>query len=178
MSRIGKQPITIPSGVSVDVQMPVVKVSGPKGNLEHVVDSSVVVTKDDTSITCAIAEGVIDRSKFGLTRTIIANMVHGCAEGFKKNLEVNGVGYRAAVKGQEIELSLGFSHVVNHPIPDGIMIQVDGKTNAITIEGADKQLVGQVAAEIRSYRTPEPYKGKGVKYDYERIRRKAGKSAG
>lgn len=176
MSRIGKKPIDIPSGVQIDLQMPLIKVSGPKGSLEHHIDTSVIVTQDNGTLSCKLAEGITDRSKYGLTRTIIANMVFGCTQGFKKVLEVHGVGYRAAVKGKAVELNLGFSHVINHQIPDGITVNVDGKANTITVEGADKQLVGQVAAEIRSYRSPEPYKGKGVKYDTERIRRKAGKS--
>jgi len=176
MSRIGKQPIEIPPGVQVDLQLPLVKVSGPKGSLKMTIDSSVDIKQNEGQITCTLQEGAVDGSKYGLTRTMIANMVQGCAKGFEKTLEVHGVGYRASVKGKEIELSLGFSHVVNHPIPDGITVTVDGKSNKILVEGADKQLVGQVAAEIRSYRTPEPYKGKGVKYSTERVRRKAGKS--
>lgn len=177
MSRIGKKAIAIPSGVTVDLNYPVIKVSGPKGTLEHTIDKSVKVEKTEQELQCSLAEGVIDGSKFGLTRTILSNMVTGVSDGFKKLLEVNGVGYRAQLKGQVLELSLGFSHVISYNIPNGIQIQVEGKSNAISIEGADKQLVGQVAAEIRSYRSPEPYKGKGVKYDVEVIRRKAGKSA-
>lgn len=177
MSRIGKQPIEIPSDVQVDIQGVLVKVSGPKGSLEHTADDTVEVSKEDNQVVCKIKEGIEDRSKYGLTRTMISNMVEGVSKGFSRVLEVNGVGYRANVQGQSIELALGYSHTIQHPIPDGITINVDGKKNTITIEGADKQLVGQVAAKIRSYRTPEPYKGKGVKYMEERIRRKAGKSA-
>ncbi|MCB0272916.1 MAG: 50S ribosomal protein L6 [Bdellovibrionales bacterium] len=177
MSRIGKQPVTIPSGVTVEINGDLVKVSGSKGSLQYNLPELVTASVDNNEVVCTLNEKSETSSKHGLARTIISNMIKGCAEGFKKTLEVHGVGYRANVKGQELELSLGFSHIVKYPIPQGITIEVDGKTNAMTIQGADKHLVGQVAAEIRSFRKPEPYKGKGVKYDYERIRRKAGKSA-
>jgi large subunit ribosomal protein L6 len=178
MSRIGKQPIAIPNGVNVSVDNGVVKVSGPKGNLEYKTAPTVKVEVVDGQVVCSVGEKTDDKSKFGLCRSIIANMVEGCNTGFKKVLDVNGVGYRAQVQGQTLELTLGFSHNISHPIPEGIFINVEGKTNQITIEGADKQLVGQVAAEVRGYRSPEPYNGKGVKYETEVIRRKAGKSAG
>ncbi|MEZ4704275.1 MAG: 50S ribosomal protein L6 [Bdellovibrionota bacterium] len=179
MSRVGKKPITIPSGVNVSVDGSVVKVQGPKGNLSYTLEPEITLNISGSEVLCSMIheEGEEEpRSNFGLVRSIIANMIEGCANGFKKDLEINGVGYRAQVKGRELELALGFSHPVVYSIPDGIQIEVD-KQSKLTIEGPDKQLVGQVAAEIRDFRRPEPYKGKGVKYASEVIRRKAGKSA-
>ncbi|MCB0326438.1 MAG: 50S ribosomal protein L6 [Bdellovibrionales bacterium] len=178
MSRIGKQPIQIPSGVTVSVNSGVVKVQGSKGNLEYLVDERVSVEVKDSEILCAMKDESVDqsRARFGLVRSILSNMVEGCGTGFKKELQINGVGYRGQVSGRNLELALGFSHPVHYPIPDGIQIDVD-KQGKVTIEGPNKQLVGQVAAEIRDFRPPEPYKGKGVKYADEVVRRKAGKSA-
>lgn len=177
MSRIGKQPILILKGVKTQVQGGKILVEGPKGSLSMPLDPLFDLTIEGDQILLKLKEGSSDRARYGLLRSLIANMIRGCAEGFKKELEVVGVGYKAAVKGKELELSLGFSHPVTYPIPDGITISVEAKTNRITIEGADRQLVGQTAAEIRSFRKPEPYKGKGIKYAGEYIRRKVGKAA-
>ena len=179
MSRIGKNPVLIPQGVTAEAQNGELVVKGPKGELR---------LKWNPIITVKIEEGQIlvtrstdekmDRSLHGLTRSLVANMVEGVSKGFNKKLEINGVGYRANVSGKVLDLTLGFSHPVKYPIPDGIQIEMEGeKKNIISISGIDKQKVGQIAAEIREYRRPEPYKGKGIKYDYEHIRRKAGKVA-
>lgn len=178
MSRIGKKPIPLPKEVKVSLQGGELQAEGPKGKLTLRIDPSVEVNLNENEIICTIRDKTQPNSKarFGLVRSQIFNMVYGCSKGFTKELEVVGVGYRAQVKGKELELSLGFSHPVKYPIPDGINIKVD-KQNKIIVEGTDRQLVGQTAAEIRDYRHPEPYKGKGVKYAGEVIRRKAGKAA-
>jgi large subunit ribosomal protein L6 len=176
MSRIGKQPIPLLKGVKAQVQGGQIHVEGPKGKLHMPVDPSVEVEISAEQILCKIKNGG-DRARYGLFRNLLSNMVHGCAEGFRKELEVTGVGYRAAVKGKDLELALGFSHPILYKIPEGITITVEAKTSRMTIEGADRQLVGQTASEIRSYRKPEPYKGKGIKYSTEKIRRKVGKAA-
>lgn len=180
MSRIGKQPVTIPAGVKISASQDSVSVEGPKGKLVKKVDPRVRFDVSAQAVNVSLKDEFKAqsdaRASFGLFRSLVANMVKGCAEGFKRELDVTGVGYKANVKGKELELSLGYSHVINYPIPEGIKITVDKLTH-IVIEGPDKHLVGQTAAEIRSYRTPEPYKGKGVKYSDETILRKAGKSA-
>lgn len=175
MSRIGKQAVEIPQGVSVSVSENSVIVKGPKGSLERTIDTDIAVRVDGNQVICELASEDSDRSKFGLNRSLIANMVIGCSEGFKKELEIVGVGYRANVSGNVLDLSLGYSHPIKHAIPEGINIEVD-KQGKMTIEGPDKQVVGQTAAEIRGYREPEPYKGKGVRYANEKIIRKAGKA--
>lgn len=176
MSRIGKLPVAIPAGVEVKVNGQEVTVKGPKGTLAQtfrpelaiaVEDNSIVVTRPNDSKTC--------RSLHGLTRTLIHNMVVGVTEGFKKELEVNGVGYRAAKQGKDLVLNLGFSHQVIVPEIDGITIEVPSP-NAVVVSGTDKQKVGQFAAEIREKRPPEPYKGKGIRYAGEYVRRKEGKA--
>lgn len=177
MSRIGKQPIPVPSGVEVKIDGNAVSVKGPKGELSQTFsellsieleDGNVVVTRPDDSREA--------RSLHGLTRTLVANMVTGVSEGYSKNLEIVGVGYRATLKGSDLELALGFSHpVVITPEP-GITFEVPAP-NKITVSGIDKQRVGQVAADIRKWRKPEPYKGKGVRYEGEYVRRKLGKAA-
>lgn len=176
MSRIGKKTINVPSGVKVNVQGTNISVEGPKGKLTSNVSPTIEIVMNDNVIQCNFKGKEDQKNLHGITRTMITNMIQGAVEGFKKVLEVNGVGYRAAVKGQVLELALGFSHPVNYTIPQGITIAVDKQT-IITISGANKQLVGQTAAEIRDFRKPEPYKGKGVKYQTEVIKRKAGKSA-
>jgi len=180
MSRIGKQPIEIPDKVKVTLGNHQISVEGPKGKLSLSIPKDVLAEVVDHKIVCKIKESGQEthksRARYGLIRSLIANMVQGCFEGFKKELDVVGIGYRAAVKGRDLELSLGFSHIVTYPIPAGVNITVD-KLSKLIIEGADRQLVGQTAAEIRVYRRPEPYKGKGIKYSNEVIRRKAGKSA-
>jgi large subunit ribosomal protein L6 len=176
MSRIGKKIIEVPAGVKVSFASSVVSVEGAKGKLSSEISPLIELIQEGQKIECKFSGKEHERSIHGITRTLITNMIQGCAEGFKKVLEVNGVGYRAAVSGQYLDLSLGYSHPIKYTIPQGITIAVEKQT-IITISGANKQLVGQVAAEIRDLRKPEPYKGKGVKYQDEVIKRKAGKSA-
>ncbi|MCI5072954.1 50S ribosomal protein L6 [bacterium] len=175
MSRIGKKPIEILQGTVVTVSGKTVAVEGPKGKASIEAFDGVSVKVEDNQVVCALDEGHVDGSKHGLTRSLISNMIEGCSKGFQKELEIVGVGYRASVNGQTLEMTLGHSHPINYPIPMGITISVEKQTK-VTVEGVDKQLVGQVAADIRSFREPEPYKGKGVKYADERIIRKAGKA--
>ena len=175
MSRVGKRPVTIPSGVTANVEGQTVKMKGPKGQLQVVVHDDVMVKLDKGLISVDPRfETKRARSLYGTSRALIANLVEGVTKGFEKKLEINGVGYRAAIQGKSLQLSLGYSHDVNYPIPDGITITTP-KPTEIVIVGNDIQRVGQVAAEIRSYRPPEPYKGKGVKYANEFIFRKEGK---
>jgi large subunit ribosomal protein L6 len=178
MSRIGKQPITVPSGVDVTIVGAHVTVKGPKGQLEHEIIGGVTVEREGDDLVVSRADDSrSNRSLHGLQRSLINNMVVGVSEGFAKELEIVGVGYRAAAQGSDgIELALGFSHPVRVKAPDGISFEVPQPTRII-VRGHDKQLVGQVAADIRKIRKPEPYKGKGVRYAGERIVRKAGKSA-
>ena len=176
MSRIGKLPIVIPAGVDVSIDGSTVTVKGPKGELTRTVHSNMVVKKDGAVITVTRPDDTkVNRSLHGLTRTLIANMVYGVNEGFKKELEINGVGYRAAKQGKQLVMNIGYSHQVFMDEPEGITIEVPAP-NKIVVLGADKQKVGQFAAEIREKRPPEPYKGKGIKYADEVIRRKEGKA--
>jgi large subunit ribosomal protein L6 len=175
MSRIGKKPVPVPGGVTATVDGQEIKVKGPKGELSHVLVDQVIAKMGDDGIEIGMVEDNKDsRAMWGMSRTIVANLVTGVTEGFSKMLEINGVGYRAAMKGQALQLQLGFSHDVDFEIPKGIEISCP-KPTEIVVSGIDKQLVGQVAAEIRRYRPPEPYKGKGVKYAGEYILRKEGK---
>ena len=175
MSRIGKKPVPVPKGVTAAVDGKTVKVKGPKGELSVRLVDEVDASVGEDGITVTPREGAEHgRQMWGLSRTLVNNLVVGVTNGFQQKLEINGVGYRAAVQGRNLNLQLGFSHDVSYPIPVGINIVAE-KPTALTISGMDKQLVGQVAAEIRSYRPPEPYKGKGVKYAGEHIRRKEGK---
>lgn len=176
MSRIGKLPVEVPKSVKINFVDSVLTVQGPNGILSRLImpcvtlnisESSLEITRND--------ETTSSRAAHGLTRTLINNMVTGVTKGFQTNLEINGVGYRAEVKGKELVLSLGYSHPVNFPIPAGIIIDVE-KMTKLAIKGFDKELVGQTAAKIRSFRAPEPYKGKGIKYADETILRKAGKT--
>jgi large subunit ribosomal protein L6 len=178
MSRIGKQPITVPSGVDVTIAGAHVTVKGPKGQLEHEIIGGVTIEREGDDLVVSRADDSrSNRSLHGLQRSLINNMVVGVSEGFAKELEIVGVGYRAAAQGSDgIELALGFSHPVRVKAPEGITFEVPQPTRII-VRGHDKQLVGQVAADIRKIRKPEPYKGKGVRYAGERIVRKAGKSA-
>jgi large subunit ribosomal protein L6 len=178
MSRIGKQPITVPSGVEVTIDGVDVRVKGPKGQLEHRLVGDVEVARDGDALNLTRADDTrSNRSLHGLQRTLIANMVIGVSDGFSKELEIVGVGYRAQAQGANaIELSVGFSHTVRVDAPAGVTFEVPQPTR-IVVRGHDKQLVGQVAADIRKIRKPEPYKGKGIRYAGEHIRRKAGKSA-
>ena len=177
MSRIGKQPIEVPEGVTVDVGTGVVSVKGPKGELSQTVDRDMKVALDDGTLT---VERPTDRGPHralhGLTRSLLANMVEGVTNGYEKRLEIQGVGYRARLQGKALELSVGYSHPVAMPAPDGIEFEVPQQTEVI-IRGIDKQLVGETAARIRRVRPPEPYKGKGIRYAGEHVRRKVGKRA-
>ena len=177
MSRIGKAPITVPSGVEVEIQGRQVAIKGPKGELDIEVPVDITVRQDGDEILVERSDDERrNRALHGLTRSLVNNMVLGVSEGFSKELEIVGVGYRAAAKGSALELQLGFSHPVNVEAPDGITFDVPEPTRII-VSGIDKQVVGQVAADIRSHRKPEPYKGKGVRYLGEHVARKAGKAA-
>jgi large subunit ribosomal protein L6 len=176
MSRIGRLPIPIPEAVKVDVRDQTVSVQGPKGSLNLAVHPGMQVQVKDRQVLCGRpSDEKFYKALHGLTRSLIANMVAGVVKGFERKLELVGVGYRANLLGQNLSLALGYSHPVIYPVPQGIRIEVKDQTQ-ITVSGIDKQLVGAVAAKIRSFRPPEPYKGKGVKYAEERIRRKAGKT--
>ncbi len=175
MSRIGKKAIAIPSGVTVTINGQNVKAKGSKGELELTLVDDVKIEQGDDGIKVdPRSDTKRARSMWGMSRTLVANMITGVSEGFTRELEINGVGYRAQMKGKDLQLQLGFSHDVLFPVPDGIKIECE-KNTQIKISGIDKQQVGQVAAKIRSYRPPEPYKGKGVKYADEYIFRKEGK---
>lgn len=175
MSRIGKLPIKVPSGVTITVDSSRVSVKGAKGELEQAILPGVSVTQEGEEVLVTRNnDEQRNRANHGLMRSLINNMVVGVSEGFKKQLEVNGVGFRQAVAGSDLKMNLGFSHEVIFPIPQGVQITIE--QNIITVEGIDKQQVGQVAAEIRALKKPEPYKGKGIKYVDERIIRKSGKS--
>ncbi len=179
MSRIGRKPIGLPSGVTVEVKGNVVRVKGAKGELSYTCLEQVTVKQEENNI---IIERKSDdsrsRERHGLTRAIVANMVKGVSDGYDKKLEIIGVGYKAAIKGQTLQLQLGYSHPIDFTIPKGIEITQDEKNkNLLTVKGIDKQLVGQTAAQIRELRPPEPYKGKGIRYTDEFVRRKVGKAA-
>ena len=176
LSRIGKKPIPIPKGVDVTVDGLHVRVKGKLGQLERTL-KGVGIAKEGDEIVVTPADGSrTSKALHGLSRTLIANMVEGVSQGFKRELEINGVGYRAEVAGNELTLHLGFSHPVVFPMPEGIKVSVE-KQVALTLEGIDKELLGRIAAKVRSFRPPEPYKGKGIKYVDETIIRKVGKSA-
>lgn len=176
MSRIGKMPVPIPSGVTVAVEDRVVRVKGPKGELTQRLRPEISAAVEDGEVLIERAsETKADRAYHGLMRALVANMVHGVSEGFQKSLELQGVGYRAEKRGKSLVLTVGYSHQVEYPEPDGLSISTPSPT-VIVVEGADKQKVGQAAAEIRSVRPPEPYKGKGIRYQGEHVRRKAGKT--
>lgn len=177
MSRIGKMPIEVPEKVKVQLTGQLVKVTGPLGELSYTMHPRLELAQTGQVLNLKKRDAKEDLGGlYGLTRTLVANMVHGVSTGFSKQLEINGVGYRAEVKGQNLGLTLGFSHPVEHPIPKGIKIAVDKQTK-LTVSGADRELVGKVAAEIRGYRPVEPYKGKGIKYIDEVVIRKVGKAA-
>ena len=180
MSRIGKLPITIPNGVTVDVKGTHVKVKGSKGELEFTFHPRANIQLDGSTLKVVrTSEEKIDKSLHGVTRTLLSNMVEGVSKGYSKQLEIQGVGYRAQMAGSKLTLFLGFSHPIEFNAPKGIQITIDPeKKNIITVAGIDKQLVGEVAAKIREFKKPEPYKGKGIRFLGEEIRRKAGKSAG
>ena len=176
MSRIGRNPIAVPAGVEVKVDGSTVTVKGPKGTLTKTVHSNIKVELDGAVVTVTRPDDSnLNKSLHGLTRTLIANMVEGVEKGYSKELEVNGVGYRVSVQGKDLVLNIGFSHQVIMPAPEGITVEAPSP-NKIVISGPDKQMVGQFAAEVREKRPPEPYKGKGIKYADEHIRRKEGKA--
>ena len=177
MSRIGKLPIDVPSGVDVQIEPGLVRVKGPKGELSQVVSRDLQFERDDSKLVVKRPTDRKDhRALHGLTRTLVYNMVTGVTEGFEKRLEIQGVGYRAALKGNTIELALGYSHPVRVDAPQGIEFEVPLPTQ-IVVRGIDKQVVGEIAAQIRKKRPPEPYKGKGVRYAGEHVARKVGKRA-
>jgi len=177
MSRVGKQPVPIPDGVKIGIEDGIFVAEGPKGRVEESLLEGLQVEVEDGVLTVVRSNETRDlRAKHGLMRALLANAVHGVAQGFTKVLEIHGVGYRAQLQGDEIHLSLGYSHPVIFPVPAGIKVQVDEKAGKITVGGADRQQVGQVAANIRSLRKPEPYKGKGIRYSDEIVRRKVGKA--
>ena len=181
MSRIGRQPITVPSGVTVTIEPEKVTVKGPGGELSERISRDITVEqtsgeKGDQLVVSRSTDRGEHRALHGLTRTLVANMVVGVTDGFSKNLEIQGVGYRAALKGRDLELALGYSHPVEIKAPDGITFEVPQPTR-ITVRGASKQQVGEIAAQIRKQRKPEPYKGKGIRYEGEYVARKVGKRA-
>jgi large subunit ribosomal protein L6 len=179
VSRIGKAPITIPKGVEVKADREVVRVKGPRGELVSRIPAGITVSVADSQVRFARSNDEPQQRAFhGLLRSLVANSVEGVTKGFTKDLEIVGVGYKAEVKGKSVVFALGYSHPINFPIPDGISVALDAKAGKLTISGADRQKVGQTAAEIRSLRVPDPYKAKGIKYSNEIIRRKVGKAGG
>ena len=177
MSRIGNKILEIPSGVTIQINGTSINVKGSKGNLSYDAPSTIKVEQKDNKIVCSRDSEIRQiKALHGLVRSLINNMIIGVDKGFTKSLEINGVGYRAKMEGSTLVMNLGFSHPVNHPIPKDIKAEVKG--NIITLSGIDKQMVGQVAADIRDYYPPEPYKGKGIRYVGEHVRRKAGKTVG
>jgi large subunit ribosomal protein L6 len=177
MSRIGKKPIPVPEGVTVALAPGRVTVNGPKGELQQVVSSRMEIAQDEGTLTVTRpTDRGEDRAIHGLTRSLVANMVVGVTDGYEKRLEIQGVGYRAKLSGKALELSVGYSHPVSIPAPDGIEFEVPIPTQVI-VRGIDKQLVGEIASQIRRTRPPEPYKGKGIRYEGEQVKRKVGKRA-
>ncbi len=175
MSRIGKQPIPLPANVTVSVHGTVVSAEGPKGKLQQQLHPHAQVAVENGVVRVHVKNisDRHDRALWGLSRMLLANMVHGVAEGFTKVLEIHGVGYRVQVQGRNVQLHLGYSHPILFPLPDGIDAKVEG--NVLTLFGIDKQMIGETAARLRAFRKPEPYKGKGIRYQGEQVRRKAGK---
>lgn len=178
MSRVGKAPIKVQQGVKIDIRNGVVKVEGPKGKLDCKLPEGVLAEVKDGNILVTVDKNAPDngRALQGVTRTVISNMVHGTSTGFTRDLEIVGVGYRASTKGNTLSLLLGFSHPIDYELPQGVTAKVDGNTK-IVLTGHDKVLIGMVASKIRSFRPPEPYQGKGIRYKDEHIIRKAGKAA-
>jgi large subunit ribosomal protein L6 len=177
MSRLGKQPIDLPQGVKAIIENGNVRVEGPKGKLSLKLPTGVEMNLDKNRLNAVRkTDSASDRSKHGLIRTLVSNMVRGVHTGYERKLEIVGVGFRAAVKGKTLNMTLGFSHPVDFPIPENVVIRVDGNTTVV-VQSPDKALLGETAARIRSCRPPEPYQGKGIKYEGEKIRRKAGKAA-
>ncbi len=178
MSRIGKKPIPVPQGVKIALEGTTVRAEGPKGKLSQVIPSELSVSMESNVLTVArSSDHRTVRALHGLTRSLLANMVQGVKDGFERKLEIVGIGYRCQLQGKALQLALGYSHPVIFPLPDGIQAEVDRQVS-ITLRGADKALLGQTAAKLRALRKPDPYKGKGIKYADEHIRRKVGKKAG
>ena len=178
MSRIGKKPIPVPQGVKIALEDNTVKVEGPKGRLSQSIPSGLSVKMDGQILTVdRSSDHRTMRALHGLTRSLLANMVHGVKDGFERKLDIVGIGYRAQLQGKNLQLALGYSHPVIFPIPDGVQAEVERQVS-ITLKGCDKALLGQLAAKLRALRKPDPYKGKGIKYAEEHIRRKVGKKAG
>jgi large subunit ribosomal protein L6 len=180
MSRIGKQPVSIPTGVTVEIKGSEVTVKGPKGDLKKEFHPNIKIQMKDNELIVTRSNDLKEnRALHGLTRSLLANMIEGVTKGYEKQLEIVGVGYRAQASKNKITLNLGYSHPIEYTAPESIEFEMDKeKKNLITVKGLDKQIVGEVAAKVRSYRKPEPYKGKGIKYIDEQIIRKAGKAAG
>jgi large subunit ribosomal protein L6 len=179
MSRVGRMPIPVPQGTKVELRDGTFVAEGPKGRVEQALfEGYPVEVKDGVIEVQRTGEGGTERSRHGLLRALLANAVQGVSAGFTKQLDIVGVGYRAEVKGPQVQFALGYSHPVLYDIPEGIKVEIDTKANRVTITGADRQKVGQVAAEIRGLRKPDPYKGKGIKYTGEVLRRKVGKAGG
>ncbi len=177
MSRIGRKPIPVPAGVEVDIRPGTVTVKGPKGSLEERISPDITVKSEDGVLTVSRPSDRSDhRALHGLTRSLVANMVIGVTDGYERRLEIQGVGYRAALRGSDLEMQLGFSHPVNVTAPEGITFEVPAPTSVV-VKGISKQRVGETAAQIRKWRPPEPYKGKGVRYEGERVTIKVGKRA-
>lgn len=176
MSRIGKSPVQLPQGVSVKVAGSVIEVTGPKGTLKRDMFGRIEVKQEKNEVLLNLSQG-IESKYWGLYRTLVANMVEGVSKGFRTELELQGVGYRAAVSGKNLELTVGLSHGVKMVPPTGITFEVDAKSGRVAVVGADKELVGQIAAKVRNVRPPEPYHGKGIRYVGEQIAQKVGKSA-
>jgi large subunit ribosomal protein L6 len=179
MSRIGRMPISVPKGTKVEVRDGMFVAEGPKGRVEQTLFEGFPVEVKDGAVQIARSgDSGPERSRHGLLRALLANAVQGVSGGFTKQLDIVGVGYRAEVKGNQVQFALGYSHPVLYDVPEGIKIELDAKANRVTVSGADRQKVGQVAAEIRGLRKPDPYKGKGIKYTGEILRRKVGKAGG
>jgi large subunit ribosomal protein L6 len=177
VSRVGKKPISVPAGVKIDIEGSMVRVKGPKGELEREFSPEIGIKLEDGTVNVTRpSDAPTIRALHGTTRAVLQNMVTGVSEGFSKSLQVEGVGYRAELKGKQLVMALGFSHPVPVDPPPGIEFSVDERARIITVSGIDKELVGQVASDIRAWRPPEPYKGKGLRYVGERVRRKAGKA--
>ncbi len=176
MSRIGKMPVVLPKGVTAKIQGTTITIKGPKGELTQTFHSDMILRQEDSKIVVDRPDNPLYEAMHGMVRAIIGNMVRGVTEGFKKDLEIEGVGYRGEMQGDKLILSLGFSHPVPVEPPAGIKLSVDKSQRIVTVEGTNKELVGQIAANIRSLRPPEPYKGKGIHYAGEKVRRKAGKA--
>jgi len=177
MSRIGKQPVLIPGGVTAEISGQTVTIKGAKGECSYTAPACIAVAVEDGNVVVSRTdESKFGKAMFGTVRSLINNMAIGVSQGYKKELIIEGVGYKAVMSGQEIILSLGYSHDINYAIPEGVKVEVGGNGTSVSVEGIDKQLVGQVAARIRDYAPAEPYKGKGVRYSGEQIRRKEGKA--